>query len=294
MADMHTRIEDMLAEFAVAEALPVDYPALARRWFVPLADWLLARWQQQAGPILVGVHGAQGTGKTTLCKVLELLLAEHNCRVLTLSLDDFYLAKSERSRLGAKIHPLLATRGVPGSHEIGLLRKSLDTLLTGRPCRLPRFDKSRDERVDESEWVLAQPADILVLEGWCVGCSPEPETALQRPTNELEAEEDASGVWRRYVNEQLAGTYATLFAAMDYLVMLQAPSLEAVLEWRTLQEHKLAEKHAGEAVMDDQSIRRFVQHYERITRHALAELPARADYLLRFLPEHKIEAAHTR
>ena len=217
-------------------------------------------------------------------------MAEKNCRVLTLSLDDFYLPRCDRQGLAREVHPLLATRGLPGTHEIGLLRQSLESLLTGNQCRLPRFDKSRDERVDDAEWVLAQPADIVILEGWCVGCAPEPEAALAQPINELEATEDAQALWRRYVNTQLAGDYASF----DCLVMLQAPSLAAVLEWRTLQEHKLARIQSGEGVMDDNTIKRFVQHYERVTRHCLGELPARADYVLRLARDHRVAAAEAR
>ena len=37
-----------------------------------------------------------------------------------LSLDDLYLPKAERLRLARDVHPLLATRGVPGTHDVAL------------------------------------------------------------------------------------------------------------------------------------------------------------------------------
>ena len=62
--------------------------------------------------------------------------------------------------------------------------------------------------------------------------------------------------------------------------------MDRVLEWRSLQEEKLA-AIAGNArhVMSPQAIQRFVMHYERLTRHSLNELPNRADLTL-FLDEN--------
>ncbi|MEP5837484.1 MAG: hypothetical protein ABJ322_07180 [Marinobacter sp.] len=291
---MQARAQDILAEFSAAEDLPADYPALAERWFVPLADYLLSCHQARAAPLLVGLHGAQGTGKTTLCRVLELLLADCDVRVLTLSLDDFYLGRKARQQLALQVHPLLATRGVPGTHEIALLQKTIRALRAGESCRVPRFDKSQDDRLPEGQWVETGPADIVLLEGWCVGAVAESESALAQPVNELEAKEDAEGDWRRYVNERLGAEYAELFSGLDYLVMLQAPCLEAVLQWRTLQEHKLARNEQGQGLMDDAAVERFVQHYQRITRHSLATLPELADYLLLLGEDHRVRSARHR
>jgi D-glycerate 3-kinase len=222
-----------------------------------------------------------------LCRVLELLLAERGVRAVTLSLDDFYLGRAARQQLAETVHPLLVTRGVPGTHDVGLLENTLDRLLSGGFCEVPRFDKSRDDRVVKTKWMEMGGADIVLLEGWCVGCIAESEAALVEPVNRLEAEEDADGSWRRYVNQRLNGEYAGLFARLDYLLMLEAPSLDAVLEWRTQQEQKLALKMPGRAVMSDAAIRRFVQHYQRITLNSLAALPARADYVLRLGEDHR-------
>jgi D-glycerate 3-kinase len=291
---MQARTRSTLAEFALTENLPADFPALAERWFEPLAQCLLTNWQRGSRPLLVGVNGAQGTGKTTLCSVLELLLGEQGVRAVTLSLDDFYLPREERRKLAQRVHPLLRTRGVPGTHEPGLLEDVIDELLAGSSCTAPRFDKSVDDRYPQDQWKRLDACDLVLFEGWCVGCPPQSGAALQDPVNRLEAEEDSMGVWRRYVNAQLSGDYAGLFARLDYLVVLQAPSLAVVLEWRSLQERKLARARPGAGVMDDAELRRFVQHYERLTGHCLACLPARADYLLQMNTDHSFARARVR
>lgn len=285
---------ERLKTLAAAEALPASYPEMAERWFTPLAAWLADRQRDLGGPLLVGVNGAQGTGKTTACAVLCLMLESRGLRAVTLSLDDFYLGREARASLARNIHPLLATRGVPGTHEIALLDGALDELLNGRAVAVPVFDKASDDRLPRDQWRPQDPADVVLLEGWCIGATPEKPEALDQPLNELEAGEDADGRWRRYVNEQLAGPYAALFARMHALVMLKAPSLERVLEWRQLQESKLAQRRSGEGVMSPAQVRRFVEHYERVTRHCFADMPARADYLLEIGEDHTIHGARSR
>ncbi|MCY4428166.1 MAG: hypothetical protein OXC05_14230 [Halieaceae bacterium] len=269
------------------ERLPASYADFAQRWIQPLAVWLAAARRRRGAPLLAGVNGAQGTGKTTLCKFLQLLL-EREYKTITLSLDDFYLGRDERRRLAAQVHPLLATRGPPGTHDSASLAATLDKLLAGKSVTAPRFDKVTDDRLPVASWRRhQQPVDIVLLEGWCVGCPPQPGEMLGRPVNPLEADEDAGGRWRRYVNARLAEDYAALFARLHCLIMLQAPSLAAVQEWRGLQEQKL---HAEEdrRGMDATRLRRFLQHYERLTLWCLAELPGRADYLLRLNEAHEV------
>jgi D-glycerate 3-kinase len=129
------------------------------------------------------------------------------------------------------------------------------------------------------------PLRVVILEGWCVGARPESPAQLVQPVNALERDEDADGRWRGYVNTALGQRYSALFSRLSPLVLLAAPSFEVVLSWRCEQEHKLRERLAREGgdasrVMSDEQIARFISHYERITRHILAEMPARADHLI--------------
>jgi len=149
----------------------------------------------------------------------------------------------------------------------------------GERAALPRFDKATDDRLPPTRWEHAAPGTrLLVLEGWCVGARPQPPSMLAEPINVLEREEDGDCVWRAYANAALAGVYQTLFSRMDLLVMLAAPGFDVVLRWRAQQEEDLRAK--GRGGMTDAEIARFIQHYERLTRWMLEEMPARADMVV--------------
>jgi Predicted kinase len=259
-----------------------------------LLDWLQPLWVASADnqlPPLIGLAGAQGSGKTTLSKALVVQAAERGIDVLTLSLDDFYFGRARRQRLARELHPLFATRGVPGTHDLALLDDVLGTLAAGaegwRGLRLPRFDKGRDTRLPPSRWRHLQcPPQLIVLEGWCVGTPPQDAAALVEPINTLEREEDPAGVWRRAVNRALVD-YQALWHRLDRLVMLRAPSWQAVARWRAQPEQALLARGAPQA-MDAMALKRFLMHYERLTRHALACVPERADLLLQLDAQRRI------
>jgi D-glycerate 3-kinase len=280
-----------------AEGLPEDYAALAARYFAPLARRIAAQYGERGAPLLVGVNGSQGSGKSTCCAwLVQALREEHGLSAIALSLDDFYLTHAERQLLGRTVHPLLATRGVPGTHDIELLRATLGALMgqeSTRVVRVPRFDKARDDRAPAEAWDrVAAPVAAVLLEGWCLGARPEAPAALAAPVNALEADEDPDGRWRRYVNNALRDGFPPLHAAVDYWVMLRAPSFACVYRWRLEQERKLrAKAGAGTAVMDDAGVARFVQYFERLTRHCLAELPGHMDVIFTLDNDRQIVAA---
>jgi D-glycerate 3-kinase len=247
-----------------------------------------------ARPLILGLCGAQGSGKSTLSEGLAARLREDGLAVAVLSLDDLYLSQAERA-VRAMIHPLFATRGVPGTHDVDLGFAVLDAVGAGRAVALPRFDKSVDEPCPAAVWPVA-PADLdlLIFEGWCVGARPQNADELVPPVNALEAVEDTDSVWRRAVNLSLETDYAALFSRLDRLVLLAAPGFEVVERWRTQQEHDLrlrlaAEGRTGDAVMTDAAVARFIQHYERLTRHILNEMPARADLVLRLDEDRQLK-----
>lgn len=272
-------LERLLAE----EGLPKAYLAIVDEVWRPVAARIAQRCREAGRPILVGINGAQGTGKSTASRFLAELLSETGLRTSVLSLDDLYLTRAERQGLARTVHPLLATRGVPGTHDVALGAELIDVLLGGRrPVRIPQFSKAEDDRLPEARWPeVTAPVDILLFEGWCVGAMPQDEAALAEPVNALEAAEDPDGMWRRYVNDALAGPYRRLFDPIDLLIMLRPPDFDAVIANRRLQEEKLRAK-GGPRVMDDAALLRFIQHYERLTRHMLATLPAAADVLIDF------------
>jgi D-glycerate 3-kinase len=268
---MSSAIERLIAD----EHLPSDYRAIVDAYWRPLSEEIALRAID--GPLVVGINGAQGSGKTTLCKFLEVLLVEHNQRAATLSIDDLYRTRADRERLAREVHPLLATRGVPGTHDPALGLAVIEDFRAGRDLELPRFDKSVDDRAPEPERVEG-PLQVLLFEGWCLGAAPQDEAALAEPVNPLEAAEDADLVWRRHVNDALQGDYADLFAELDMLVMLKVPDFAAVRRNRALQEDKLRARdpHAP-GLMDAAALERFLDQDERLTLHMLGEMPAGAD-----------------
>ena len=268
-------MNDAIAELIRSERLPEDYREVVDRFWQPLAEEI-ARRAVAKHPLVVGINGGQGSGKTTLCKFLELLLAGDGLRAATLSLDDLYLSRARRARAAADHHPLFATRGVPGTHDVERGMAILDRLLAGQSADLPIFDKARDEPFSETHHVKG-PVDVVLFEGWCVGAAPQDAAALSQPVNALERDEDPDGTWRREVNRRLATDYAELFGRIDLLVVLKVADFAAVRANRRLQERKLG---AGSAVMDDAALDRFLAHYQRLTQHMFAEIPERADILI--------------
>jgi D-glycerate 3-kinase len=236
-----------------------------------------------AKPLMVGICGSQGSGKSTACAHVARAMTASGIRVAVLSIDDLYLSRAVREDLALRVHPLLRTRGVPGTHEPLLGVHTFEALATHARVRLPRFDKARDDREPESCWdAIDAPVEVILFEGWCVGARPQLPHELDRPVNALESQEDADGRWRRYVNDALSRAYRRLFAPIDFLVLLAAPGFEIVARWRTEQEQQLrADRPAATGIMSGAEVERFVQHYERLTRHILSEMPSRADLVLR-------------
>lgn len=267
--------------------------------YLPLAAWLDRRQGKQDGPLVVGLCGAQGSGKSTAAELLKtVLIVGFERRLAAFSLDDLYKTKSEREIMSRTVHPLFVTRGVPGTHDVGLGIETVERLKTQRSVQstpIPVFDKARDDRQPRLTWPSCSgPVDVIIFEGWCVGALPQSDQALATPINDLEREEDADGAWRTAVNRALAQDYQRLFALIDVLLMIKVDSMERVFEWRHLQEHKLAKKATEVGlsmrelrIMSDHDLNRFIMHFERITRHMLVEMPQRADLVLSLDPTHQ-------
>jgi len=287
-------------EFLLRHQLSNAFLQTAQAWFTPLAQ-ALAELQQRANrSILVALNGCQGSGKTTIADFLcASLAAEHSLHTVCLSLDDFYLTRAERETLAQTVHPLLKTRGVPGTHDMALLRQTLDHLLNARPgatVAIPRFDKAVDDRRPLCDWSsVTTPVQLVLLEGWCLGALPQAPDVLSRPLNELERAEDPHGQWRQYSNTALSLDFPSLHALVDQWIMLRAPTFDCVFAWRREQERKLAATLAPERaalLMDDVALHRFIQHYERITRQCLEVLPDKVHHFF-VLNEARAITAYT-
>ena len=220
------------------------------------------------------ISGVQGSGKSTLAAQLAALARQRGLRVVVLSIDDFYLGQRVRWRLGREIHPLLATRGPPGTHDVALACEVIDRLQAGKPTRLPRFDKIADRRLSPSRWPEVHGVDLVVFEGWCLKAPAQPTAALRDPINALERQQDRDACWRTYCNDALGREYPALWSRLDRLLFLQPPGFEVVPGWRWQQEQALQAANPRRQAMTKAQVEHFVQLFERVSRHTLRTLPA--------------------
>ena len=277
--------------------LPEHYKDTVTQYLSPIAEEIATsiatanKSNSSHSPFILGVQGSQGSGKSTCSEFIQLLLnKKHHLKTVVLSIDDFYLTRAERQNLATEVHPLLATRGVPGTHDIKLAINTVQQLMqlqAQQHITIPRFDKASDERKPAHLWTkVSGPIDVIIIEGWCVGLAAQKKEHLLTAINELETQEDPAGIWRNYVNNCLAGDYQTLFSMINKQLMLKAPSFDCVLQWRIKQEKKLIdalpEHTAGSTLrtLSNDQIKRFIAHYERLTIHSLTTLPSQADWCL--------------
>jgi D-glycerate 3-kinase len=301
-------IQTTLKQLINNHELPNHFIDTVNQWYMPIASDIASlrsqsRHNATSPPptLIIGIQGSQGSGKSTFASFLQhILQKQHQLSTVTLSIDDFYLRRSERETLARQVHPLLITRGVPGTHDVTLARNTLQQLRTqkaGDSTRIVRFNKAIDDRAQPDEWdEIHGHVDIIIFEGWCIGAPPQEHSALDLPVNTLEQEEDDHSIWRHYVNRALTNEYQDLFSLIDKLAILSAPSFECVYEWRWLQEQKLAQQwqhtHPTKPtrLLDQKDIVRFISHYQRLSQHCLHTLPHVCDWELLLNPHHAITA----
>ncbi|MDN5782311.1 MAG: kinase [Luteimonas sp.] len=255
---------------------PVAAPGFPADFVAHYLDAALA-----GGGRVHAITGLQGTGKSTFAAQVAALAADRGLAVAVLSVDDVYLDRHERAALARDVHPLLATRGPPGTHDVGLACRTLDALRAGETVALPRFDKLDDRRLPEPEWPSTGAVDLVLFEGWFLGTPPQADAALAEPVNALERDEDPDGRWRRHCNDALARDYPALWQRIDHLLFLQGPGFDVVPRWRWQQEQSLQAAHPGRKGMTRGQVERFVQFFERTSRQAMRTLPGIADRTVR-------------
>ena len=286
----------MFKSFINQHQLPEEFITVAKASFVPLAEKIInQRRKQQVGPLFVGVNGCQGSGKSTLSEFIHDYICHHSSlNVVVLSLDDFYFSQEIRAELAASIHPLLQTRGVPGTHDTTHIQQIFtDLKQINLPLHLPRFNKATDNPYPREQWPQVDKAvDIVLFEGWCWGVEAQQELQLQEPVNSLEKKFDPDAVWRSYVNQTLLKDYQPLYQQIDFWVLLKAPSFSNVYQWRLEQEAKLLQSAKGRdrsGIMSEQQVLEFIQYYQRLTEHGIATLPNRCDVVFYLTEDRQIE-----
>ena len=276
-----------IEKLRLAEQLPASYAAVVAQYVAPLAERMFTLREHLDRPVVIGINGAPGSGKSTFALFLaKWLQRESGLTAVSLSLDDLYLGRQAREELAENRHPLLRTRGVPGTHDVALgidLLRALTEQDEERVIKLPVFDKAIDDQLQPSEWRnIEAPVDVVLFEGWCVGARPQRDADLRDPVNALEAQDDTDGRWRSLVNKHLESDYAKLFSRLDALVMLRIPSFDKVYEWREVQEQKLR----GDSGMNAAEIQHFMMYFERLTRHMLARMPEHANTIIELDDAH--------
>ena len=273
----------MLTTFIKQHKLPEKFRLTAKDYFQPLAERIFSQFSKSSRPYFVGINGCQGSGKSTLTDYIgECLTKTHKLNIVVMSLDDFYFTGEKRQELSRDIHPLLATRGVPGTHDMAMLENTLIKLKAKETgFTIPRFNKATDEPYPQEQWqVIEKPIDIILLEGWCWGVKPQTAEQLISPVNELELKHDRNGAWRNYVNQQLQQYYQPLYAQMDFWLALQAPSFDCVYKWRLEQEEKLKANNQGlsnSKIMQSDGILNFTQYFQRLSVQACNTISQSAD-----------------
>jgi len=269
----------MINSFIEQYKLDANFSGQIERHYIPYAKQLVANYSDNHVTLFLGVNGCQGSGKSTLSKFIKAYIeSEHALKVLTISLDDFYLSKAARQQLAQTIHPLLSIRGVPGTHDVLLLKQSLLKLkqgLTG--AVIPQFNKEVDDLRAKKYWLTIDgKVDIVIVEGWCWGTPAQLVSELSTPVNDLELKDDNEGVWRSYVNQQLQHNYQPLYDLMDHWLFLRAPSFDCVYQWRLQQERHLAASlvtlqndEIKSQLQSPKQIASFILYFQRLTQQSL-------------------------
>jgi len=255
---------------------------------IPLSVYLNS-FQKRNIPYLIGLTGGQGSGKTTLSIFIQKILIDvFKKRAVGFSIDDIYKTKEDREKIAKKIHPLCSVRGVPGTHDIGLGNKTIDSLFGAKSntyTYIPSFSKILDMHHPKKDWrkYKGRP-NFIFFDAWCGGAKPIPNSKWRPPLNKLEKEKDPEQVWAKWSNNELAGDYQKLFNRFDKLIFIQVEKMKNVYENRWLQEKNMSkgikDKKLLKNIMNKNQIKDFVMHYERLTRHILDEMPNQADIII--------------
>ena len=284
-------MEQLKARFlrhAIAMGLPPSIEGDYDSIYEPTLQWI-RQMRTRETPFVLGINGAQGSGKSTFCALLKHLLDAQELKTVVLSIDDLYHLRKTRLEMARRIHPLCAIRGVPGTHDVELgidILTALKTTSRVDDVLLPRFDKARDDRCPTSEFeMVEQPIDVVLFEGWCVG--EPPLQAYEGPYNSREHRDDPDGIWARWSENALKTVYQDLNAMLDAILMIKVPSMEVVRQSRWLQEQKLHQRHSGSAsngplpgLMSKTEVFEYVALFERHTEHMFTQLVENCDVLI--------------
>ena len=270
---------------------------MIKSFLIPLCFWINGKANKKK-PYFVGLAGGQGTGKTTTSSLIKIILSKYfKLNVFRISIDDFYKTRKERISLSKRVHPMLLTRGVPGTHDINMMlnffKKSKSKKF--KRLKLPTFNKAIDDRFSKKHWYdLKKKPDVIIFEGWCVGAKSEKNVTLKRTINSMEKTKDQKQIWRKYVNDQLKTKYRKLYSQLNCLIYLKAKDFSLLQKWRLKQERKLwikSKKSSNTKIMSKQDVLSFMQTYQRVTQNMFRYMPKYASIIINLNSNHQIKSA---
>ena len=265
-----------------------------KKIYIPISFWINNKCKKKGRTLILGLSGSQGSGKTMVTGILQIILKKFfKKNIYIISIDDFYKTLRDRNRMSQQKHSLFKTRGVPGTHDINLIKNFFISVKRKKfkKIKLPKFNKSIDDRSKKNYWHnINKRPEIIILEGWCVGAKPQINSSLRKPVNILEKYEDKDLIWRKYANEKLKKEYKEVFAMIDYFIFMKVPNFKIVFKWRLLQENKLRKKlHYKKKIMTYSAIKRFIMFYQRITLQMMKDLSKSASIVLLLKKNHEIK-----
>ena len=210
------------------------------------------------------IAGSQGSGKSTLSIQIKKYFKKFYFKsVVILSIDDFYLSTYQRKQLAKKLKTnLFDTRGVPCTHNLKLLIETVDKLKRNNfPVYIPIFDKVTDNKKKHNRKI--NKADLIILEGWCVGSKPINPEYLKKNINDLEKINDPNMIWRTAYNQALV-EYQKLFNKFNYYIFIKLPNWQYVINWKYKQELGLRSLRSDNHLKKKLFL--FIQYYEKLSK----------------------------
>ena len=268
---------------------------MIKSFLIPVSFWI-AKKVNKKEPLMIGLAGGQGSGKTTISSILTLILQKYfKLKVFKVSIDDFYKTRKDRKLLSKNKHSLLMTRGVPGTHDVDLMLKFFKNVKSKnfKNLTVPKFNKAIDDRCKKNLWYkIKSKPDVVIFEGWCVGARAQTNKQLKKPINSLEKVHDESIKWRSHVNNQLKTKYKTLFKQLDGLIYLKAKNFNLLRNWRLKQERKLwvqTKNKKNLKIMSNGDIINFMQTYQRITQQMFKDAIKSSSIIMNLNNNHQIQ-----
>jgi len=268
---------------------------MIKSFLIPISFWISKRVNKKR-PLIIGLAGGQGSGKTTISSILTLILQKYfKLNVFKISIDDFYKTRKDRKLLSKNKHPLLMIRGAPGTHDVDLILSFFKKIKDKnfKSLQVPIFNKAIDDRCSKRLWYkIKKKPDIVIFEGWCVGARSQSSSQLKKPINSLEKVYDQGAKWRAHVNNQLKTKYKTLFNQLDELLYLKAKNFNLLRKWRLKQERKLwvqTKNKKNLKIMSTGDIINFMQTYQRITQQMFKDALKSSSVIMNLNSNHQIE-----